>query len=218
MTGPLLAIEKLEVVYHRAITAVQGITLGVEPGRIVVLLGTNGAGKTTTLRAISGLLPVAAGTITFRGRPIANAASRDILSLGLAHCPEGRRVFPRLTVRENLAMGAYLRRDRTDPVRLVRGRAAEGAARGARLQSRPHVDWAARQRHVGLRHGADLRLRPAALRSAPLGLSPHATPAARNPFGRPSSTSVACAGASIQREPKNPFTRCPPPPGGRTSG
>jgi branched-chain amino acid transport system ATP-binding protein len=88
------------------------VSLEVREGELVTLIGANGAGKTTTLRAISGLLPLAAGSITFRDRPIGNAAARDILALGLAHCPEGRRVFPRLSVGENLAMGAYLRRDR----------------------------------------------------------------------------------------------------------
>jgi branched-chain amino acid transport system ATP-binding protein len=94
------------------VTAVKGISLMVGRGQLVALIGANGAGKTTTLRAISGLLPPAGGTIIFDGNDITNASARRILSLGIAHCPEGRHVFPYMTVEENLEMGSYLRRDR----------------------------------------------------------------------------------------------------------
>src|SRR5438477_9098113 len=80
-------------------------------GELVTLIGANGAGKTTTLKAISGLLPPAGGRITFLGEDITRASARRILEMGLAHCPEGRRVFPYMTVAENLEMGCYLRRD-----------------------------------------------------------------------------------------------------------
>jgi branched-chain amino acid transport system ATP-binding protein len=107
MTHALLTIEKLEVVYHRAITAVQGITLAVEPGRIVALLGTNGAGKTTTLRAISGFLGiddarVTEGTITFKGERIENRPPHENTRRGVVLVPERDKVFPNLTVAENL--------------------------------------------------------------------------------------------------------------------
>src|SRR4029450_7883976 len=107
MTGTLLAIDKLEVVYQRAITAVQGITLAVEPGRIVALLGTNGAGKTTTLRAISGLLGiddarVTEGTIAFKGERIENALPHENTRRGIVLVPERDKVFPNLTIAENL--------------------------------------------------------------------------------------------------------------------
>ncbi|MFL6835494.1 MAG: ABC transporter ATP-binding protein, partial [Xanthobacteraceae bacterium] len=107
MTRALLTIEKLEVVYHRAITAVQGITLAVEPGRIVALLGTNGAGKTTTLRAISGFLGiddarVTEGTITFKGEGIENSLPHENTRRGIVLVPERDKVFPNLTVAENL--------------------------------------------------------------------------------------------------------------------
>jgi branched-chain amino acid transport system ATP-binding protein len=107
MTGPLLAIDKLEVVYQRAITAVQGVTLAVEPGRIVALLGTNGAGKTTTLRAISGFLGiddarVTEGTITFKGEGIENSLPHENTRRGIVLVPERDKVFPNLTVAENL--------------------------------------------------------------------------------------------------------------------
>jgi branched-chain amino acid transport system ATP-binding protein len=109
MSGaPLLSVEKLEVVYHRAITAVQGISINVHAGQVVALLGTNGAGKTTTLRAISGFLglddaEVTEGTITFDGRRIENRAPDAITALGIALVPERDKVFPNLSVAENLA-------------------------------------------------------------------------------------------------------------------
>jgi len=107
MTQALLTIEKLEVVYHRAITAVQGITLAVEPGRIVALLGTNGAGKTTTLRAISGFLGiddarVTEGAITFKGERIESRPPHENTRRGVVLVPERDKVFPNLTVAENL--------------------------------------------------------------------------------------------------------------------
>ena len=93
------------------VSAVKGISLKVGRGQLVALIGTNGAGKTTTLKAISGLLPPAGGSILFDGTDITNASARKILSLGIAHCPEGRHVFPYMTVAENLEMGCYLRID-----------------------------------------------------------------------------------------------------------
>ena len=103
----LLAIDKLEVVYHRAITAVQGITLAVEAGQIVALLGTNGAGKTTTLRAISGFLGlddarVSEGSIAFKGERIENRPPHENTRRGIVLVPERDKVFPNLTVAENL--------------------------------------------------------------------------------------------------------------------
>jgi branched-chain amino acid transport system ATP-binding protein len=103
----LLAVDKLEVVYHRAITAVQGISLAVERGQIVALLGTNGAGKTTTLRAISGFLGlddarVTEGAIAFKGERIENMPPHDVTRRGIALVPEREKVFPNLTVAENL--------------------------------------------------------------------------------------------------------------------
>lgn len=96
------------------VTAVKGISLTVGRGQLVALIGANGAGKTTTLRAISGLLPLAGGKIIFDGKDITSASARMILSLGIAHCPEGRHVFPHMTVEENLEMGSYLRKDRKE--------------------------------------------------------------------------------------------------------
>jgi branched-chain amino acid transport system ATP-binding protein len=106
-TAPLLAVDKLEVVYQRAITAVQGITLAVPRGQIIALLGTNGAGKTTTLRAISGFLGlddarVTEGTIVYAGEAIENRLPHEITARGIALVPERDKVFPNLTVAENL--------------------------------------------------------------------------------------------------------------------
>ncbi len=97
---------------YGGVVAVKGVSLAVAEGALVALVGANGAGKTTLLRAISGLLRPSQGSIVFDGTDITKASANRILSLGLAHCPEGRRVFPDLTVEENLEMGCYLRTDR----------------------------------------------------------------------------------------------------------
>jgi branched-chain amino acid transport system ATP-binding protein len=104
----LLEVDRLVARYGR-ITALQDVSLHVEEGEIVTLIGANGAGKTTTLRTISGLVRPASGTIRFAGRDITRLAPNDIVRAGIGHSPEGRRVFPRMTVRENLELGAYTR-------------------------------------------------------------------------------------------------------------
>ena len=106
----LLSLEKLQVSYG-GIRAVKGIDLNVEPGELVCLIGANGAGKTTTLRAITGLVKPAAGRVVFDGHDITGRRVHEIARLGLALVPEGRGVFPQLTIEENLAMGAYARAD-----------------------------------------------------------------------------------------------------------
>jgi branched-chain amino acid transport system ATP-binding protein len=108
----MLEVRNL-VCRYGEVAAIKDVSLRVERGQLVALVGANGAGKTTMLRAISGLLPAAGGQIVFEGVDITGAPARRILSLGVAHCPEGRRVFSDLTVAENLTMGAYLRSDRT---------------------------------------------------------------------------------------------------------
>ena len=97
---------------YDGVMAVKGVSLTVGKGQLVALIGANGAGKTTLLRTISGLLRPGRGAVVFQGTDITVASARTILSLGIAHCPEGRRVFPELTVLENLEMGSYLRSDR----------------------------------------------------------------------------------------------------------
>ncbi|WP_030564559.1 ABC transporter ATP-binding protein [Streptomyces aureocirculatus] len=109
----LLEVEDLKVAYGK-IEAVKGITFSVQAGQVVTLIGTNGAGKTTTLRTLSGLLKPLAGKIMFDGQPLNGVPAHKIVALGLAHSPEGRHIFPRLTITENLQLGAYLRDDKAD--------------------------------------------------------------------------------------------------------
>lgn len=107
----MLQIEQLRVRYG-AIAALKGITLSIDKGKIVTLLGTNGAGKTTTLRTISGLVKAAGGSIRLEDSDITNKPTHEIVSRGIAQAPEGRMIFANLTVKENLEMGAYLRKDK----------------------------------------------------------------------------------------------------------
>ena len=109
--GGMLELKNLEVSYG-SISALQGISLKVEQGSIVTLVGANGAGKTTTLRTISGIVKAKSGTIVFDGEEITNQPAHRIVARGLAQSPEGRMVFANLTVMENLRMGAYLRNDK----------------------------------------------------------------------------------------------------------
>jgi branched-chain amino acid transport system ATP-binding protein len=107
----MLEVERIECGYGK-IGVLRKVSLNVAAGELVVLIGANGAGKSTTLKSISGLLPPVAGRIVFEGEDITRASPRRILELGIAHCPEGRHVFPYMTVQENLEMGCYRRRDR----------------------------------------------------------------------------------------------------------
>jgi branched-chain amino acid transport system ATP-binding protein len=107
----LLEVEDLRVAYGK-IEAVKGISFSVEAGQVVTLIGTNGAGKTTTLRTLSGLLKPTSGKIMFDGQPLNGTPAHKIVALGLAHSPEGRHIFPRLTIFENLQLGAFLRKDK----------------------------------------------------------------------------------------------------------
>ena len=97
--------------YYGNIQALRGVTLRIEAGEIVTLIGANGAGKTTTLMSISGVTPPKNGAITFLGQDVTRLSTERIVSLGITQVPEGRMIFPRLTVKENLLMGGYLRRD-----------------------------------------------------------------------------------------------------------
>ena len=108
----MLEVKDLKVAYGR-VMAVKGISFKVDEGQVVTLLGTNGAGKTTTLRTISGLIRPESGEIWFEGDRIDKTPAHQVLTRGLAHSPEGRRIFPRLTVEENLMLGAFARKDRS---------------------------------------------------------------------------------------------------------
>jgi branched-chain amino acid transport system ATP-binding protein len=109
----MLSIEDMHV-YYGNIAAVKGLSLTVARGEIVTLIGSNGAGKSTTLRTISGLLKPKKGSITFEGKPIAGMAGHDVVARGICQSPEGRRIFPRMTVGENLDLGAFLRKDKAE--------------------------------------------------------------------------------------------------------
>jgi branched-chain amino acid transport system ATP-binding protein len=110
MGAPILSLRNVEAFYG-PIMAIRGVSLDVEDGAIVTVLGANGAGKTTILKAISGVMDLQKGSITFEGKEIRNMDPDRVMRLGIGHVPEGREIFPFLTVRENLLMGAYTRTD-----------------------------------------------------------------------------------------------------------
>jgi branched-chain amino acid transport system ATP-binding protein len=107
----MLEVKNIQVAYGKII-AVKDVSVTVNQGEIVTLIGSNGAGKSTTLRTISGLIKPKSGEITFNGKRIDGMPGHDIVSLGICHSPEGRRIFPRMTVKENLELGAFLRNDK----------------------------------------------------------------------------------------------------------
>jgi branched-chain amino acid transport system ATP-binding protein len=109
----LLEIDNLHV-HYGAVAALKGISLSIDAGKIVTLIGTNGAGKSTTLRAISGIAKASGGSIRFDGQDITNIPPHKIVAVGISHAPEGRMIFANLTVRENFEMGGYLRHDRRE--------------------------------------------------------------------------------------------------------
>ncbi|MDX6228736.1 MAG: branched-chain amino acid transport system ATP-binding protein [Frankiales bacterium] len=120
MTTPLLEVDDIEVRYG-AIRALKGVTFHADVGEIVALLGSNGAGKTTTQKTVSGMLRPARGEIRFEGKRIDGIPAHELVSLGICHVPEGRHVFPRMTVEENLEIGAFRFRtiDRADVERVL---------------------------------------------------------------------------------------------------
>lgn len=154
----MLEVKDLVVKYGQ-IKAVKGIDFAVDAGQVVCLIGTNGAGKTTTLRTISGLLRPSAGSITFEGQRIDTMPAHKIVTLGLAQSPEGRRIFPRMTVEENLLLGGYTRKDselksdldaayelfpilaerRTQPAGTFSGGEQQMLAMGRAMMSRPRL-------------------------------------------------------------------------------
>lgn len=112
-SGHILEVDGLEV-YYGAIHAIKGISFYVDPGEIISLIGANGAGKTTILQTISGLLTARSGEVFFNGQSLKKVAPHDIVAAGLAHVPEGRRVFTGLSVEDNLLMGAYILKSKDD--------------------------------------------------------------------------------------------------------
>lgn len=115
MSSPILAVNNLEVFYG-AIHALKGVSFEVKAGEVVSLIGANGAGKTTTLRALSGLVN-AKGAISFKGQDLISVPTHKRVGLGIAQSPEGRGVFPQMSVRENLEMGAYSRKDKAEIIK-----------------------------------------------------------------------------------------------------
>lgn len=113
----MIELSNLRIRYG-SVEAVKGISMKIEEGVIATLIGSNGAGKTTVLRGISGLTPPCAGEIRFLGRRIDQLGTQDIVKMGIAHCPEGRRVFPRMTVMENLNLGAYMVKEKQEIARI----------------------------------------------------------------------------------------------------
>lgn len=109
----MLEIKNLEV-YYGVIQAIKGISFEVKEGEVIALIGANGAGKTTTLHAVTGLIPVKSGEIIFEGKNVTKTPGHKIVSMGMAHVPEGRRVFAQLSVYQNLKMGAYTRKDKDE--------------------------------------------------------------------------------------------------------
>lgn len=109
----MLEIKNLEV-YYGVIQAIKGISFEVNEGEVIALIGANGAGKTTTLHAVTGLIPVKAGEIIFEGKNVTKTPGHKIVSMGMAHVPEGRRVFAQLSVYQNLKMGVYTRKDKEE--------------------------------------------------------------------------------------------------------
>jgi len=109
----LLEVKDLKV-YYGVIQALKGINFHVDKGEIVALIGANGAGKTTTLHTISGLLKAGSGSVIYNGKDITSVPGHDIVKMGMAHVPEGRRVFADMTVAQNLALGAYTRKDKEE--------------------------------------------------------------------------------------------------------
>lgn len=109
----MLEVQDIDI-YYGVIHALKGVSLKVNEGEIVTLIGANGAGKTSTLRTISGLIKAVKGSVSFQGREINGMNARDIVKMGISHVPEGRRIFPDMTVFENLELGAYLRRDKAE--------------------------------------------------------------------------------------------------------
>lgn len=109
----MLEVKDLEV-YYGMIQAIKGISFEVNEGEIIALIGANGAGKTTTLHTVTGLLPAKKGSVIFEGKDITRVPGHKIVSMGMAHVPEGRRIFAQLSVLQNLRMGAYTRKDKNE--------------------------------------------------------------------------------------------------------
>jgi branched-chain amino acid transport system ATP-binding protein len=171
MADALLEVSNIETSYG-PITALRGVSFSVPRGRIVTILGANGAGKTTILKTVSGVMDPQKGTVTFDGRPIHGLDPDRVMRLGLSHVPEGREVFPLLSVRENLRMGAYTRRDPGGVARDLETVYAYFPALRARSEQRAGALSGGEQQMLAISRALMARPKMMLLDEPSLGLSP----------------------------------------------
>jgi branched-chain amino acid transport system ATP-binding protein len=169
--GPLLEVRGVDAGYG-AVQVLWGVSLEVLPGEVVALIGPNGAGKSTFLRVVSGLLRPWAGTVAFDGRDVTGRAPEALVRLGLAHVPQGRRLFPDLSVRENVLLGAHTRRDRASTARDLDAVLDLFPALRGRLHLAAHQLSGGEQQMVALARALMARPRLLLVDELSLGLAP----------------------------------------------
>jgi branched-chain amino acid transport system ATP-binding protein len=171
----LLAVDDVAVSYD-GMRALQGVSLAAAAGTIVALVGANGAGKTSLLRAISGIVRPERGTITFAGADITRLPAHEIVRRGIAHVPEGRRVFASATVRDNLLLGAYIERDRTARARRLEAAFAAFPILRARLEQRASTLSGGEQQMLAIARGTMSGPKLLMLDEPSLGIAPKLIP------------------------------------------
>ncbi len=188
---PLLEVRDLEVDYD-GVRALQGVSMAVRRGEIVTLVGANGAGKSTLLRAVSGIIRVRSGTIALEGRAIVSEAPHRIVRLGVAHVPEGRRVFTTATVRDNLLLGAYVLRDRDERARRLAAALEMFPRLRERSDQRASTLSGGEQQMLAIARGTMSAPKLLMLDEPSLGLAPILIPAIYEGIRR-----IAAAGTSV---------------------